>query len=66
MPWGPPPRLGHPSALRGGLAPASAEATELDSVLMGFFAGAEYAQTDVSLASGDKLVLYTDGLVERR
>jgi sigma-B regulation protein RsbU (phosphoserine phosphatase) len=37
---------------------------KLDSILMGFFADVAYRETDIALQEGDKVVLYTDGLVE--
>lgn len=37
---------------------------KIESVLMGFLAEADYRQTTVALEQGDKLILYTDGLVE--
>jgi sigma-B regulation protein RsbU (phosphoserine phosphatase) len=54
---------GHPPLV---LVKSSGEASErkLESVLMGFFAQAEYQEMDVELEKGDKLVLYTDGLTE--
>ena len=54
---------GHPPLV---VVRSSGETSErkLESVLMGFFAQAEYQEMDVELEDGDKLVLYTDGLTE--
>jgi serine phosphatase RsbU (regulator of sigma subunit) len=54
---------GHPPLA---LVRPSGEVVEvkLDSLLMGFFADATYRETEIALNTGDKIVLYTDGLVE--
>jgi serine phosphatase RsbU (regulator of sigma subunit) len=58
-------RGGHlpPILVRGGVAtvqPAS------DGLLIGVVADADYEDVDLQLESGDALLLYTDGLIERR
>lgn len=54
---------GHPPLIR--VHPAGgATQVKLQSVLMGFLRAAEYEEVELSLGVGDKLVLYTDGIVE--
>jgi sigma-B regulation protein RsbU (phosphoserine phosphatase) len=54
---------GHPPLI---VVRANGQTSELklDSVLMGFVSEFEYRETEIELEPGDKVVLYTDGLVE--
>jgi sigma-B regulation protein RsbU (phosphoserine phosphatase) len=42
------------------------ERLETGGLVMGVFADAEYRQGSASVAAGDRLVLYTDGITEAR
>ncbi|MGI9326389.1 MAG: SpoIIE family protein phosphatase [Pseudomonadales bacterium] len=56
---------GHPPAL---LLRADGQSESIDSTgpALGLYAGAEYTERSASLASGDRLFLYTDGLFDLR
>ncbi|MFJ9793336.1 SpoIIE family protein phosphatase [Streptomyces globosus] len=58
-------RAGHlpPVLLRGGRAETL---PQLGGILLGVLDQADYEETEVHLRPGDLLVLYTDGLIERR
>lgn len=53
---------GHPPPLVGG--GAAVEAIDANGLLMGFDPAAVYAQAERSVTPGDRLVLYTDGVLE--
>lgn len=54
---------GHPPLIR--VRPnGGATEEKLQSVLMGFFRAADYQEIELALGAGDKVVLYTDGIVE--
>ncbi|MGW4808955.1 SpoIIE family protein phosphatase [Kitasatospora sp. NPDC004272] len=58
-------RAGHlpPVLLRGG----SAECLpQVDGILLGVIGRADYQESEIELAPGDRIVMYTDGLIERR
>ncbi|MFJ6618047.1 SpoIIE family protein phosphatase [Kitasatospora sp. NPDC091335] len=58
-------RAGHPPPvlLRGGHATTL---PQLGGILLGAVDHADYAEGELALAAGDTLVMYTDGLIERR
>ncbi|MCX4751505.1 SpoIIE family protein phosphatase [Kitasatospora sp. NBC_01287] len=58
-------RAGHlpPVLLRDGVA---SELPSLSGILLGAIDQAEYAEGEIRLAAGDTLMMYTDGLIERR
>ncbi|MFD7629518.1 SpoIIE family protein phosphatase [Streptomyces sp. NPDC059851] len=58
-------RAGHlpPVLLRGGRA---VTLPQLSGILLGVVDQAEYEESEIHLEAGDLLVLYTDGLIERR
>ncbi|MER5863326.1 SpoIIE family protein phosphatase [Kitasatospora sp. NPDC002040] len=58
-------RAGHlpPILLRGGTA---TPLPPVAGILLGAVEGAEYQQGEIQLTSGDVLLMYTDGLIERR
>ncbi|QKW24028.1 SpoIIE family protein phosphatase [Kitasatospora sp. NA04385] len=58
-------RAGHlpPVLLRGG----SAECLpQVDGILLGVIGQADYQEDEIALHPGDRIVMYTDGLIERR
>nr|WP_237419049.1 SpoIIE family protein phosphatase [Kitasatospora sp. SID7827] len=58
-------RAGHlpPVLTRGGTA---ACLPQVDGILLGVVDRADYQESEVELEPGDRLVMYTDGLIERR
>ncbi|WP_033222672.1 SpoIIE family protein phosphatase [Kitasatospora phosalacinea] len=58
-------RAGHlpPVLLRGGSAQCL---PQVDGLLLGVLDQAEYQESEIELRPGDRIVMYTDGLIERR
>lgn len=57
---------GHPPPFLAGADGHVAELTPPRGPVLGAIAGARYHEAELELTAGDTLVLYTDGLVERR
>ncbi|GLW71005.1 transcription antitermination regulator [Kitasatospora phosalacinea] len=58
-------RAGHlpPVLLRGGTARCL---PQVDGILLGVIGQADYQESEIELRPGDRIVMYTDGLIERR
>ena len=55
---------GHPALLRGSRLNGSASSVEENGIVLGMFPEAVYTSLEIPLQSGDRYVLYTDGLLE--
>ena len=57
---------GHPPVLFVNRSSGAARAIEQNGLFLGMFPGAEYASLEIPLQSGDRYLLYTDGLPESK
>jgi len=55
---------GHPALLRGSRLNGEASSVEENGIVLGMFPEAVYTSLEIPLQSGDRYVLYTDGLLE--